>query len=182
MTTETAAGASLVLVIGAEVIVDRMFGSLNDSIRSDQQRRRDGEADRLRGLEVDDQLKLRWLLHGEVGGPCALQNLVNVGGEAPPSIMKVGAIGHEIAVDCEVFPRRNCGDPVLGGELGDQVSLTHDEQVGQGNNTVDMVMRQRGKGSVDFRVGAYGQLLQRQSQALSRGLRLSELLVFACVE
>jgi hypothetical protein len=31
-----------------------------------QQRRRDGEAERLRGLEVDDQFQPHWLLNGEV--------------------------------------------------------------------------------------------------------------------
>jgi hypothetical protein len=40
---------------------------LDDVVRPRQQRRRDREAERLRGLEVDDQLELRWLLDGEIG-------------------------------------------------------------------------------------------------------------------
>jgi hypothetical protein len=41
---------------------------LGDLVRPLQQRLRDCEAERLRGLEVDDQLELRRLLHGQVAG------------------------------------------------------------------------------------------------------------------
>ena len=37
---------------------------LDHLIRSQQQRLRDREAERLRGFEVDDQLELRWLFDG----------------------------------------------------------------------------------------------------------------------
>ena len=39
---------------------------LNDLIRPQQQRRRDGEAEGLRGLEVDDQFKLGRLLDRQI--------------------------------------------------------------------------------------------------------------------
>src|SRR5215467_7542263 len=44
----------------------------NDLIRPQQQRRRDGEAERLGGLEIDDQLELVGLLDGQVAGLGAL--------------------------------------------------------------------------------------------------------------
>ena len=43
-------------------------------VRSQEQRRRDREAERLGGLEVDDQLELGGLLDGQVGGLGALEN------------------------------------------------------------------------------------------------------------
>ena len=57
--------------------------SLDQFIRPPQQRRRDREAEGLGGLEVDDQLELRRLFDGEVGGPRALQDFVDVDCGAP---------------------------------------------------------------------------------------------------
>src|SRR5262249_23556388 len=51
--------------------------SLNYLIRPRQQRRRDGQAEGLGGLEVDDQLELGGLLDGEVGGLGTLEDLVD---------------------------------------------------------------------------------------------------------
>src|SRR5258706_13472358 len=50
-------------------------------IRPEQERFRDGQAEGLGGLEIDDQLELRGLLHGEIGGLGPLEDLVHeVGG------------------------------------------------------------------------------------------------------
>jgi hypothetical protein len=44
-------------------------GLFDDLVRPPQHRRRDREAERLGGFEVDDQLELRRLLDWQVGGP-----------------------------------------------------------------------------------------------------------------
>src|SRR5262245_10149561 len=49
--------------------------SLEDLIRPRQQRGRDREAERLGGLEVDDEFKLGRLFDGKVRRLCAFQNL-----------------------------------------------------------------------------------------------------------
>jgi hypothetical protein len=49
--------------------------SLNDLVRPHQERLGDRQAESLGALEVDDQLELRRLLNGEVGGLGALENL-----------------------------------------------------------------------------------------------------------
>jgi hypothetical protein len=51
-------------------------------VRSLKQRLRDRQPQRLRSLEIDDQLKLRGLLDGEIGGLGALEGLVDEGGGA----------------------------------------------------------------------------------------------------
>src|SRR2546425_10547977 len=52
--------------------------SLDDSIRLKQERLRDGEAERLRRLEVDRQFELRRLLDREVSGLRAFQDPIDV--------------------------------------------------------------------------------------------------------
>jgi hypothetical protein len=58
--------------------------SLNDLVRAQQQRLRDVDAQGLRGLQVDHQLELGWLLHRNIGGLRALENLVDEAGCAAP--------------------------------------------------------------------------------------------------
>ena len=53
----------------------RLFNQL---IRPRQHRRRDRQAERFGRLKVYDQLELRRLLHGEIGGLGALEDLVDV--------------------------------------------------------------------------------------------------------
>jgi hypothetical protein len=59
---------------------------LNHLIRPLQERRRDREAERLGGLEVDDQFVLSRLLDGQVGGLGAFEDLVHVTGGAAVKI------------------------------------------------------------------------------------------------
>src|SRR2546425_3580029 len=56
--------------------------SLDDLVGPDQQRLGNRQAECPGGLEVDDQLKPGGLLHGEVGGLGALENLVDIGSGA----------------------------------------------------------------------------------------------------
>ena len=60
--------------------------SLDHLIRPLQERRRDRQAERLGGLEVDHQLELRRLLDGQVAGLGALEDLVDVGGGPPVQV------------------------------------------------------------------------------------------------
>src|SRR5882724_10745435 len=64
-------------------------------VRLEEQGRRKRQAEGTGGLEVDDQLELHGLLHGEVHGLGALQDLVHVGGGTPVEVRKAWAIGQE---------------------------------------------------------------------------------------
>src|SRR4029434_7818047 len=55
---------------------------LDDLVCPQERRRRDRQARRLGGLEVDHQLELRRLLDGQVAGPGALEDLVHVDGSS----------------------------------------------------------------------------------------------------
>src|SRR5437867_10956497 len=56
---------------------DKRATLLNNLVCSQEQRLRNRQAERLGGLQVDDQLELRRLLDGQVGGLCAFQDLVD---------------------------------------------------------------------------------------------------------
>src|SRR5262245_4876930 len=56
--------------------------SLDYLLRPRKDRRRDREAERLRGLQVDDEVELRGLLDGQVGRLHPAKDLVHVDGRA----------------------------------------------------------------------------------------------------
>src|SRR5215510_6861175 len=73
-------------------------GLLDDLVGSFQHQRRDREAERLGGLEVDDQLEFCGLLDGKIAGLGPLEDLVHVaGGDAPLYAVQVGPVAHETA-------------------------------------------------------------------------------------
>src|SRR5262249_47082234 len=59
-------------------------------IRSQQYRLWDVEADRLRSLEVNEQLEFGRLLDWEVGWLCALEKLVHIRCRAPKQVRQIG--------------------------------------------------------------------------------------------
>src|SRR6188508_1483535 len=64
----------------------RLAHSFNHLIGTCQQCRRYGETQGFRGLEIDDQLKLRRLFYREVPRIRALQNPINVAGGSPEEV------------------------------------------------------------------------------------------------
>ena len=48
-------------------------------------------------VEIDDQLKLRWLLNWEISGLAAFENLVHIGSGAPVQVGHGHAVGHKPA-------------------------------------------------------------------------------------
>src|SRR5258708_31894537 len=77
------------------LVVGALLRSLDHPIRPLQERRRDRQAERLGGLEVDHQFELGRLLDGEVNWFRALEDLIHEGGRAPKQVSNVRSIGHE---------------------------------------------------------------------------------------
>src|SRR5258706_4015260 len=99
---------------------------LDHLIRPQQQRRRDREAERLGGLQVDDQLELRGLLYGQIAGLGALEDFIDVACGAPVESGTVVAIGHETTVSREEILDVYPGQLVLGGERQQSGPMNHE--------------------------------------------------------
>ena len=85
--------------------------SFDHLVGAQQDRCRQLDADRLGGLEIDDEIELGRLLDPKVGRLRPAQNLVNVVGGAPKQAREVRCIGHQtsrlgqrLAIDSEKSP------------------------------------------------------------------------------
>src|ERR1051325_4630983 len=117
------------------------FALFDNPIRPEQQRRRDGEAERLGGLEVDDELELRRLLDGEISGLCAFENFSNVTGDAVQLIEKVRAIRHQAASlhmqSIRIYGRQS----TLDSEVRNPLSLVDEHRIADDIESLDVFSR-----------------------------------------
>jgi hypothetical protein len=74
--------------IGSCVLLDHLIGRR-------QQCFRDGEAERLGGLEVDDEFEFGRLLHREIGWFVAFENAPSIGANLVVRIAEAAAIAHQ---------------------------------------------------------------------------------------
>src|SRR5438876_11729171 len=69
--------------------------SLDHLVGTGDETRRDFEAERLRGDQIDDKLKLRWLLDWYIAGFCPAKNFIYVIGRAPEPFRVTWSVRHE---------------------------------------------------------------------------------------
>src|SRR5215471_16426147 len=107
-----------------------MLGSsLDYLICPQQQRRRDGEAQRLRGSQVDGELELDRLLDWKRGWLFALQDAIDIGCSAPEIVGRVASVGQQASALGKDAERSDGGEPMAGQQRGDRRSMLRHERV-----------------------------------------------------
>ena len=112
----------------------RVLCSFDDSVRPRQHVRRDREADLLGGLEIEHQIELDRLLYREIGGFCALENLVDEYRGAAKQVVGICSVGHQAAVFDVIGPWIHGRPAIFFGEvnnlfaMGIEESARHHEQ------------------------------------------------------
>jgi hypothetical protein len=121
-------------------------GSFDDAVGASLHRRWNRHAERLGGLEIDDELERGWLLDREIGRTRALQDLCYVGRRTPEHVSQVGSIGHQSA-RVDVFPLgEDSRQPILQRQLGDTAAFAQRDGHGHDLDRGDPLAREIGKG------------------------------------
>jgi hypothetical protein len=112
-----------------------------------EKRWRHGEAERLRSLEIDHELKLGRCLHRQVDRLFAPENAVGINRRLAEQIVKVNALMHQASLGGEGAQCVDCGQPVASCEFAMRVS----GGVRRNDNAVAPLARKRGQRSCDLR-------------------------------
>src|SRR5215813_7510359 len=94
----------------------KCVGSFDYLIRSQQQRRSDGEAERFGGLEIDDELERRGLLDWKITGLRTLEDAIDIGRGATKHCGHARAIAHQTTGFRQLAPCGNHRQPYLCAE------------------------------------------------------------------
>src|SRR5262249_11835815 len=92
---------------------------LDHLIRPREERRRDGEAERLGSFQVNHEHEFRRLLNWEISRLGAPENLVDVGGGPAPQLRRTRAILYQAANLGKAVFRRHRREPILKAPLSD---------------------------------------------------------------
>ena len=112
--------------------------------------RRNGEAERLSGRAVDDELEFGRLQHRQVGGLSALKDAAGIDADLTKHVREVGSIAHQPAGCHMVTDRINRRNPVVRRQGGKLHSAADEESVASDEEGIGALARKGGKGRVDL--------------------------------
>src|SRR5439155_8904081 len=112
---------------------------------------RDSEAERLGGLEVDDQGEFRRLLNGEVGRTGALEDAVDVGCRLHVPVDYVDPVGHQ-AASSRQLRLADLGQAVTGRCGDDHIAMGGGETLRKTDQAASWLACMGGDGCFDPRV------------------------------
>src|SRR4029453_11904554 len=138
----------------------QLTGSPDHLVRLEQEAWGGRQAKGLGGLQGDDELELRRLLHGEIGWFGAFEDLVHVGGGTPERVRQARAIGYE-ASGLHISPLLiHCREPALGGEFDNLCPLPLKQPIPQGHERANSFPSSSGEGTLELRRTSHLQGMQ----------------------
>src|SRR5262252_3073330 len=97
----------------------------DDLVGVAEQRVWDGEAERLGGLEVDDELELCRLLDWQIGRLRTLQDLVHIACSTPVHVKVVRPVRHEPTRFYKLFSQKHRREPSLARQIEQPLPTLH---------------------------------------------------------
>ena len=115
------------------------------------------------------------MLHGEVGGLGAFENLVHVRSSSPPYVQEICPVGHQTP-GLYMFPHcPNCWQPAFDCELEDVVSMIGDKCVPLDNKAPRTILSHGGKDTIEIITSFDPEGQKRYAQCAGSGLELFQL-------
>ena len=121
-------------------------------------RNRDPEG--LGGLQVDDQLEFYRLLHGQVGGLDAFEDLIHKGGGATKALPQARPIRHETTSLRKLPAWKGRWQPVPDREVRDLGAVRQEHRAAQYYERPDVLLGHSGEGPVELLRPLYLERLQ----------------------
>src|SRR5258708_9805765 len=113
--------------------------SLDHLVGAGEERGRHGEAEGLRGLEIDHELEARRLFDWQIARIGALQNFVHVRSGAPKYLRIARPVGDETSHVGEFSKAEYRGHAVLQCEIRELFSMKDHERIGENNQCLRTV-------------------------------------------
>src|SRR5262249_31422496 len=123
--------------------------SFDHGVGAGDERRRNFEAERLRGLKVDDEFEPRRLQHRQIGDVRLLEKERDIRALLAIQVGKMRAIAHQAARCGEVAPFVHRRDAITRGERDDLVAPGIEERIAVDEERIRPPLLELGKRPVD---------------------------------
>ena len=134
----------------------------------------DRDAEGLGGLEVDDEIELHGLDHGQIGRLGALEHPAGIDTQLTIRLVNTGAIAHQAARGGKAFRGTDGGHRVASRKRQDFRRIDGIQGVGVDEQRRNLVLRECCKRRIDVACGAGGDDDQCVPQRLRRCLRIAD--------
>jgi hypothetical protein len=140
-----------------------------------KQRGRNSEAERVRGLEVNDQLEFSWCFDRQISGLRTSEYAIYIGGYSPIRVTNIDPVGYQPARPGDVTERVNCGKSVTRRQSHDQLAMRHNEGIRQNNETAVRIPGEFNNGGLEFGRITQGHWDWLHRERRSRGFDLARI-------